>query len=129
MGKKKGYRPSKTKAAAIYALAKDGIPTLPSNTPSTKMLVLESVRVLREVDPTLALILAQMQELASSLPEYPVVRDMEGVGSVLAPRLITGIGDFCRFHSGKALLAFKLAKIAGLNKFLRIYYARVKKST
>lgn len=187
--KEKGYRPSRTKAAAIYALALDGIPTLPSNTPSTKMLVLEEVRVLREIDRTLALILAQMQDLASSLPEYPVVRAMDGVGAVLAPRLIAEIGDVRRFHSGKALIAFagidappyqsgqftgsnrhiskrgsallrktgfevmkciksckpdnspvylfmlkkesegkatKLAKIAGLNKFLRIYYARVK---
>jgi len=189
--KEKGYRPSKTKAAAIYALARNGIPTLPSGAPSTKMLVLEAVRVLREIDRTLALILAQMQELASSLPEYPVVRAMEGVGPILAPRLIAEIGDVRRFHSGKALIAFagidappyqsgqftgsnrhiskrgsallrktgfeimkciksskplngsvyqfilkkegegkapKLAKIAGLNKFLRIYYARVKEA-
>lgn len=28
--KEKGYRPSKTKVAAIYTLAQDGIPTLPS---------------------------------------------------------------------------------------------------
>jgi len=54
--KKKGYRPSEAKAIKIYALAKEGIPTLPSNTPSTKMLVLEAVRVLREVDKTLLLI-------------------------------------------------------------------------
>lgn len=72
--REKGYRPSKAKATAIYALAEDGIPTLPSNTPSTKILVLESVRILREIDRTLALILVQMQELAGSLPEYPVVR-------------------------------------------------------
>lgn len=189
--KEKGYRPSRTKAAAIYALALSGIPTLSSNTPSTKMLVLEAVRVLREIDRTLTLILAQMQELASSLPEYPVVRAMDGVGAVLAPRLIAEIGDVRRFHSGKALVAFagidappyqsgqftgtnrhiskrgsallrktgfevmkciksckpigssvylfmlkketegkapKLAKIAALNKFLRIYYARVKEA-
>ena len=115
---------------------------------------------------------------------------MNGVGEVLAPRLIAEIGDVRRFHSGSALIAFagldappfesgqfvgtkrriskrgssllrktgyevmkclktikptndaavyefilkkesegkskKVAKIAGLNKFLRIYYARVK---
>ncbi|NBH29041.1 IS110 family transposase, partial [Lachnospiraceae bacterium] len=33
--------------------AKEGIPTVPSDTPSTKMLVQEAVRVLREVDNTL----------------------------------------------------------------------------
>lgn len=187
--KKKGYRESETKAIQIYTLAQEGIPTLASNAPSTKMLVLEAVRVLREVDKTLAIILTQMQELAKSLKEYPVVRAMEGVGDVLAPRLIAEIGDVRRFYSGKALIAYagidappfqsgqfvgtrrriskrgssllrktgyeimkclksnkpqtdavyqymlkkesegkaaKVAKIAGLNKFLRIYYARVK---
>lgn len=187
--KKKGYQQSESKAKEIYALAQKGIPTLSSNAPSTKMLVLEAVRVLREVDKTLAIILSQMQELASTLKEYEVVRNMNGVGDVLAPRLIAEIGDVRRFHSGKALIAYagidappyqsgqfvgtnrrvskrgsatlrktgyevmkslksnkpendavylfikkkenegkanKVAKIAGLNKFFRIYYARVK---
>ncbi len=187
--KKEGYRPDETKAKAIFALAKSGIPTMPSEVPSTKMLVLESVRVLTEVDQTLSVILARMQELANTLPEYPVVLDMKGVGETLGPRLIAEIGDVRRFHSGSALVAFagidappfqsgtftgtnrriskrgsallrktgyeimkmlkarkptednavylfmlkkeaegkhkKLAKMAGLNKFLRIYYARV----
>jgi len=187
--KKKGYQQSELKAQNIYALAQEGIPTLSSNAPSTKMLVLESVRVLREVDKTLTLILSQMQEIAKGLKEYSVVREMKGVGEILAPRLIAEIGDVRRFHSGKALIAYagidtppfqsgqftgtnrriskrgsstlrktgyevmkclkcnkpqddavylyiikkeaegkasKVAKIAGLNKFLRIYYARVK---
>lgn len=187
--KKKGYHQSETKALKIYALAQQGIPTLPSNAPSTKMLVLESVRVLREIERTLTMILSQMQELAKSLKEYEVVREMEGVGDILAPRLIAEIGDVRRFYSGKALIAYagidappyqsgqfvgtqrriskrgssvlrktgyevmkclksikpeddavyrfmikkenegkakKVAKMAGFNKFLRIYYARVK---
>lgn len=187
--KKKGYRQSEAKAIKIYALAKEGIPTLSSNTASTKMLVLESVRVLREIDKTLAIILSQMQELAMGLKEYDIVRKMEGVGDILAPRLIAEIGDIRRFHSGKSLIAYagidappyqsgqftgnrrkiskrgsallrktgfevmnclkthkppndpvylfilkkesegkasKVAKMAGLNKFLRIYYAKIK---
>lgn len=187
--KKKGYHQSQDKAAKIYALAKEGIPTIPSGTPSTKMLVQEAVRVLREVDNTLMRILTQMKGLAKTLPEYPVVRAMGGVGNVLAPKLIAEIGDVRRFHNGKALIAHagidappyqsgqftgtqrkiskrgsaslrkigyevmrclkthkapedgavyefilkkeregkskRAAKIAGLNKFLRIYYARV----
>mgnify|MGYP007049027986 FL=1 len=66
-------------------LAKEGIPTVSSDTSSTKMLVQEAVRVLREIDNTLMTILTQMQALAKSLPEYPVVRAMGGVGNVLAP--------------------------------------------
>lgn len=187
--KKKGYHASESKAKSIYALACNGIPTLPASTASTKMLILEAVRVLKEVNKTLESILTQMQKLATTLPEYNTVRAMNGVGDVLAPRLIVEIGDVRRFHSGSALIAFagidsppfqsgsftgtqrkiskrgssllrktgyevmkclktvkpsqdnavylymlkkeaegkpkKVAKIAALNKFLRIYYARV----
>jgi len=187
--KKKGYHAREAKAKAIYALAYNGIPTLPSSAASTKMLTLEAVRVLKEVNKTLETILTQMQELAITLPEYDVVRAMNGVGDVLAPRLMAEIGDVRRFHSGSALIAYagidsppfqsgsftgtcrkiskrgssllrktgyeamkclktikptqdnavylymlkkesegkpkKVAKIAALNKFLRIYYARV----
>lgn len=187
-GEKKYHR-SRSKAEAVYELASDGIPTLSSSTPSTKMLVQEAVSVLRAVDNSLSHILSRMQELAKSLPEYPTVRAMGGVGDVLAPKLIAEIGDVRRLHSAKALIAWagidpppyesgqfvgskrritkrgsstlrkvgyevmrvlkshkapeddvvynyilkkesegkekKHAKIAGLNKFLRIYYARV----
>ena len=188
--KKKGYHQSESKAIQIYRLAREGIPTIPSNTPSTKMLLLEAVKALREVNGALFAILTRMQELARGLPEYPVVRAMGGVGEVLSVKLIAEIGDVRRFHSSKALIAFagidpppyesgkligtnrhitkrgsatlrkigyetmrcvkacgrceedpavydfmikkecegmakKAAKIAALNKFLRIYYARV----
>ena len=70
------------------------------------MLVLEAVRVLREIDSTLLKIITRMKELAKTLPEYETVRAMGGVGDVLAPKLIAEIGDIRRFHSGKALIAF-----------------------
>lgn len=185
----KKYHRSRSKAETVYELAIGGIPTLSSSTPSTKMLVQEAVAVLRAIDNSLFHILSRMQELAKSLPEYPTVRAMGGVGDVLAPKLIAEIGDIRRLHNAKALIAWagidpppyesgqfvgsnrritkrgsstlrkvgyevmrvlkshgapeddviynyilkkenegknkKLAKIAGLNKFLRIYYARV----
>ena len=187
--KKKGYRQSEAKAEAIFTLASEGIPTLPSSTSSTKTITLESVRVLREVSKTISAILSQMQALAQTLPEYSVVRAMNGVGDTLAPKLIAEIGDVRRFRCGSCLVAYagidappfqsgtfsgtrrkiskrgssllrktgyevmkclkntkpvtdnavylfmlkkeaegkakKVAKIAALNKFLRIYYARV----
>ena len=95
--KENKYHQNQSKAATVYELASDGIPTLSSNTPSTKMLVLEAVRVLREIDSTLKLIITRMRELAQSLPEYKVVRSMGGVGDVLAPKLIAEIGDIRRF--------------------------------
>lgn len=187
--KKKGYRCSESQAIAIYQLSKNNIPTLKSGTPSTKMLVLQAVKAVRDAEITLSLIISQMQEIASTLPEYSVVRNMKGVGDVLSVRLIAEIGDVRRFHNGSALVVFagidappyesgkfigtkrniskrgsstlrkigyeimhslkvvkptedsavydfiikketegkpkRVAKIAGLNKFLRIYYARV----
>ena len=188
--KKKGYQSSESKAKKIYALASDGIPTLASSLPSTKMLLEEAVESLYHIDTTLANILSQMKQLASTLKEYDVVMAMPGVGEILGPRIISEIGDATRFHSAKALVAYagldappyqsgnfaatkrsiskrgsatlrktgyeimkclktakpqqdsavydfmikkelegkplKVAKIAALNKFLHIYYARVK---
>lgn len=183
------YHKSQPKALEIYELASKGIPTLASDTPSTKMFVQEAIKVLRAVDSSLSSILTRMKGLAKSLPEYSVVRSMGGVGEVLAPKLIAEIGDVRKLHSASALIAWagidpppyesgqfvgskrritkrgsstlrkvgyevmrvlkshrepddnavyryiikkesegkskKHAKIAGLNKFLRIYYARV----
>lgn len=187
--KEKKHHQSSAKAEAVYEMAFDGIPTLSSDTPSTKMLVQEAIAVLRAVDSSLFRIISRMQELAKTLPEYSTVRSMGGVGDVLAPKLIAEIGDVRRLHNAKALIAWagidpppyesgqfvgsqrritkrgsstlrkvgyevmrvlkshrepednvvynyilkkeaegkskKAAKIAGLNKFLRIYYARV----
>ena len=187
--KRKGYRYNESQAIAIYQLSKNNIPTLKSSTPSTKMLVLQAVKSVREAELTLSLIISQMQEIASTLPEYSVVREMKGVGDVLSVRLIGEIGDVRRFRNGSSLVAFagidappyesgkfvgtnrniskrgsatlrkigyeimhslkvskptedsavydfiikkenegkpkRVARIAGLNKFLRIYYARV----
>ncbi len=187
--KKKGYYQSHIKAIEIYKLAKKSIPILSSQIPSVKLLILEAVKVLRNITDTLMSILEQMNKLAKLLPEYPVVCSMSGVGRVLSLKLIAEIGDVRRFHSGKALIAYagidappyqsgqfigkkrkiskrgssnlrkigyevmrclktlknptdrkvydfiikkekegkakRVAKIAGLNKFLRIYYARV----
>jgi transposase len=187
--KEKKYHQSSSKAEAVYELASSGISTLSSSTPSTKMLVQEAVSVLRTVDSSLSLILTRMQILAKSLPEYSTVREMGGVGDVLAVKLIAEIDDVRRLHNAKSLIAWagidpppyesgqfigskrkitkrgsstlrkvgyevmrvlkthaapkddavynyilkkesegkskKHAKIAGLNKFLRIYYARI----
>ncbi len=187
--KKKGYRFSETKAKEIYALAMDGIPTLSSNTPATKQAVLESARVLKEIENTLTAILSQMVSLAKNLKEYHILKAMPGIGDKLAVIFIAEIGDIRKFHGGKSLVGYagidsppyesgkfesvhrKISKrgnkhlrrtgylimksikshrpnsdpvyefmikkeqegkakhvaiIAGFNKFLRIYYARVK---
>ena len=185
--KKQGYRVYERLASEILAVAQNGIPVLP-NSPVTKAVVVEAVRVLHEIEISRDTILAQMQELAKSLPEFSIIREMPCIGDTLAPRIIAEIGDIRRFKNKHSLIAYagidappyqsgafnaterhiskrgnsylrktgyeimqsliqhkpigdpvydfickkrlegkcgKEAMIAGLNKFLRIYYGRV----
>ena len=62
--------------------------------------------MLKEIDATLMTILSRMQQIAITLPEYPVVRSMAGIGDVLAPKIIAEIGDIKRFHNANALIAY-----------------------
>jgi len=185
--KKQGYRVYERLAKEILAIAQNGIPVLP-NSPVTKAVVVEAVRVLHEIEISRDTILTQMQELAKSLPEFSIIREMPCIGDTLAPRIIAEIGDIRRFKNKHSLIAYagidappyqsgsfnaterhiskrgnsylrktgyeimqcliqhkpigdpvydfickkrhegkcgKEAMIAGLNKFLRIYYGRV----
>lgn len=47
-----------------------------------------------------------MNDIASQLPEYPVVLAMKGVGTSLGPQLMAEIGDVIRFKHKGALTAF-----------------------
>ena len=103
--KEKGYHANESKAAQIYALSQNGIPTLPC-TDAVKRLVQEAARVLKRLEESVNSILAQMNALASTFPEFEVVSEMKGVGKHTASRLIAEIGDVRRFHSVKALTAY-----------------------
>ena len=107
MGGKKGYRNCERMAALIFATVQNGIPVLP-NAPSTQIVITEAIRVLHIVEASRDTILAQMQALAKTLPEYSLVREMPCIEKKRSER-----------KSGK------LAMVAGLNKFLRIYYGKV----
>ena len=73
---------------------------------TTKLLVQQAIAQLKATSAALAALKQEMQSLAASLPEYPVVMEMFGVGSTLGPQLMAEIGDVRRFHSKKALVAF-----------------------
>lgn len=187
--KKEGYQASQLKAEQIHTLASNKIPTLSSQDPSTKMLILEAVRMHREINASTDMILTQMIDIAKTLLEYEILISMKGIGENLAARFIAEVGDVRRFHNASALIAYagidapayqsgqfsstnrriskrrskslrkvgyevmasftrqkpldntvylyikkkeaegkpkKVAKIAGLNKFFRIYYAKVR---
>ena len=75
-------------------------------TDTAKLLVEQAVSQLRAVSTALAAPRNEIQSLAASLPEYPVVMGMFGVGPALGPQLMAEIGDVRRFYSKKALVAF-----------------------
>ena len=68
-------------------------------TDTAKLLVEQAVSQLRAVSTALAALRNEMQSLAASLAEYPVVMGMFGVGPALGPQLMAEIGDVRRFYS------------------------------
>lgn len=103
--KKKGYRLNERKAAEVYAIAQNGIPTLP-NSQSVKIAVSEAIKLIHSIEESRNTILAQMQDLCNTLPEYSVVKEMDCIGDTLAPRIIAEIGDVRRFKNKHSLVAY-----------------------
>ena len=184
--KKTTDRHAPQKGLAIYELARDSITTRGED-PYIWSAQDQCVDLLAAAQNAADEIIAQMQNIAETIPEYKVLRAMNGVGDRLGPVILAEIGDIRRFHSAKALNSFagndappyqsgqfesrnrhiskrgssalrkacfevmqalkltkpqddpvyqfilkkeqegkpyNVAKMAGVNKFLRIYYAR-----
>ena len=174
------------KALLIYELSKSSITTR-GNSEYMSSALDQCVDLLSEAQNAADATILQMQNIASTIPEYKVLLSMAGVGERLGPIILAEIGDIRRFHSAKALNAYagndappyqsgqfesqnrhiskrgnpalrkacfevmqalkltkpqddpvylfvlkkeqegkpyNVAKMAGVNKFLRIYYAR-----
>jgi len=184
--KKSHDRYAPQKGLSIYELACDSITTRGDNDyiiAAQNQLVDLLAAVQNAADEEIA----QMQNIAETIPEYKILRAMNGVGDRLGPIILAEIGDIRRFHSAKALNSYagndappyqsgqfesrnrhiskrgssalrkacfevmqalklakpqddpvylfmikkeqegkpyNVAKMAGVNKFLRIYYAR-----
>ncbi len=103
--KRHGYNFSQGKAAEIHAEAQDLIAMLPKDA-LTKTMVKQAVDSLNAVSKSVEQLKAQMLQLASQLPEYPVVMAMHGVGDSLGPQLMAEIGDVTRFARRAAITAF-----------------------
>lgn len=103
--KKHGYNFSQEKAVELHTKARSCIGVMPRND-TTKLLVQQAVAQLQTTSVALASLKQEMHSLAASLPEYPVVMGMFGIGPALGPQLMAEIGDVRRFHSKKALVAF-----------------------
>ena len=184
--KKTSDRYAPKKGLEIYELARDSITTRGED-PYIWSAQDQCVDLLATAQNAADEIITQMQNIAETIPEYKVLRAMNGVGDRLGPVILAEIGDIRRFHSAKALNSFagndappyqsgqfesrnrhiskrgssalrkacfevmqalkltkpqddpvyqfilkkeqegkpyNVAKMAGVNKFLRIYYAR-----
>lgn len=184
--KKTPDRYAPQKGLAIYELARESITTRGED-PYIWAAQDQCVDLLAVAQNAADEIITQMQNIAETIPEYKVLRAMNGVGDRLGPVILAEIGDIRRFHSAKALNSFagndappyqsgqfesrnrhiskrgssalrkacfevmqalkltkpqddpvyqfilkkeqegkpyNVAKMAGVNKFLRIYYAR-----
>jgi len=103
--KRKGYNFSAGKAEEIYRVAIDLIAVFPKSE-NTKMLIRQAVTLLNTTSQMVESLRIQMDQVASTLPEYSVVMAMNGVGPTLGPQLMAEIGDPTRFTHREALTAF-----------------------
>lgn len=101
----KGYNFSADKAERIYNASCDLIAVFPKDD-TTKMLIRQAVTMLNTASATVESLRQKMNETAATLPEYPVVMAMNGVGPALGPQLMAEIGDVTRFTHREALTAF-----------------------
>lgn len=103
--KRHGYNFSEQKAIEIHADARQKFPLVPK-TDTCKLLVKEAVAQLNAVSRTVETYRAEMDRLASQLPEYETVMAMTGVGKSMGPQLMAEIGDLRRFAHQKSLVGF-----------------------
>ena len=103
--KRHGYNFSADKAVDVYALAKSAV-VLVSKDVTTKVLVQQAAAQLTSISRSVETYRAEMNRLASTLPEYPIVMAQYGVGTSFGPQLMAEIGDVRRFARKQSLVAF-----------------------
>lgn len=103
--RRKKYNFSRTKAEEIHGTAKELVPVLPKDN-FTKQILKQATEQLHVASQTVEQLRTLMNETAATLPEYPVVMAMKGVGPSLGPQLMAEIGDVARFTHRNAITAF-----------------------
>ena len=103
--KRNGYCYQASKAEEIYATSKELLPVMQKNEVS-KALLKQAAKQVKAISKDVAQLQKTMDEMASRLPEYPVVMSMKGVGHILGPQLIAEIGDVTRFTHRTAITAY-----------------------
>ncbi len=103
--KRHGYNFSEKKAVELYTDAKQKFALVPKSD-TCKLLVKEAVSQLNAVSRTVEIYRAEMDRLASQLPEYDTAMSMTGVGKSMGPQLMAEIGDISCFAHQKSLVGF-----------------------
>ena len=103
--KRHGYNFSEQKAVEIHEDARQKFPLVPKSD-TCKLLVKEAVAQLNAISRTVETYRAEMDRLASQLPEYDTVMAMTGVGRSMGPQLMAEIGDLRCFAHQKSLVGF-----------------------
>jgi transposase len=103
--RKHGYNFSEEKVAELYRHAHSTIALVPKSDIS-KLMVKEAVNQLDSISRTVETYRAEMNRLASQLPEYKTVMGMYGVGPSMGPQLMAEIGDIRRFPQKNSIIAF-----------------------
>ena len=103
--KREGYNYSESRAKELFEASKELVAVFPKEQ-SYKDLIEMSIRQLRMITEGTVHIKNEMNELASTLPEYATVMSMCGVGPTLGPQLIAEIGDVSRFTHREAITAY-----------------------
>lgn len=103
--KRHGYNYSQSKAEQIHEAAKQLVVLVPKSDVA-RLMVQQAAKQLTSVSRCVEVYRAEMNRLASQLPEYPVVMAMYGVGESTGPQLMAEIGDIRRFAGKQSLVAF-----------------------
>jgi transposase len=100
-----GYCYQKSKPKELFDEAKELIAVVPKDQ-TYKQMIISDAELLEACSANIEKLRSQMDEVASSLPEYQTVLLMNGVGHTLGPQLIAEIGDISRFDHRTAITAF-----------------------
>ena len=103
--KREGYNFSESRAKELFDASKELVAVFPKEH-SYKALIEMSIKQLRAITEGTVRIKDEMNDLASTLPEYTTVMEMCGVGKTLGPQLIAELGDVSRFTHREAITAF-----------------------
>ena len=103
--KKHHYNFQKGKPAELYEASKQLVAVFPKEK-SYKLLIQQSIQQLNLASEHIEILRKEMNQLASTLPEYDTVMSIYGVSETYGPQLIAEIGDVSRFTHREAITAF-----------------------